>query len=67
MPTTNTPPGLALALLRLILWRSQSSAAGTGSMGRKKVSMVRSENSSLPTASNKAGASANPNWLAKSS
>ena len=67
MPTTSTPPLGAVSLVRVFLSNRKSSGCSTGSGGRSTVSMLRSENSSLPTTSNKASADLKPSCTARSS
>ena len=55
-PTTSTPPRPPPAALRGRLQRDRVVGAARGSAGRSRFSMLRSENSSLPTTSNSASA-----------
>ena len=66
-PTTSTPPLGAGDVRRDLRSAIVSSAAGGGSAGRSRVSMLRSENSSLPTTSNSASALRKPSCAARSS
>ena len=66
MPTTSTPPLGVLPALRAFFTSRKSSAVAGLSGGRSRVSMLRSENSSLPTTANRSSADLKPSCDARS-